>query len=252
MTDSGRRLRSHRPALEGLHRDQKESLASFRDGFDSRRDLLWWSHDFQYLSLGRVKDGFYFGVATRPTLLAVALTGPRREELRPDVDLDVAESERRRLVSAYLRPACEAAFRDLRDRATEYLDEERPDSAAIATVAARPALEEHQKLQEKRIESFLDGFDDLADVEEWLHDLDMALFGSMLAVEPNFDHKLLSGVVERRVVLEDDERYKRERERWVARYLLPACNVSVRKLVASAGESAETESSVDHSPMPYE
>ncbi|WP_435099621.1 hypothetical protein [Halarchaeum sp. P4] len=236
------RIETYRPALATLHQQQMETLRGFlQNGVETRRGLLTWLLRLQYRTLGRLPDYWYFNIATRPSALAVVLTGDERgqygERDGTDITLKEARSFRRRLVARYLRPACRDAFRELRTRAVEYLDEDNPDPEKMAALAMRPALDEHYQRQEAALEDLLDGFESVDALDEWLHDLDLATFGAIKEVEPEFDFLLLDDAVARRACLRDEPRYVLARERIAARYLLPAFNVAVRTLAEKAGET---------------
>lgn len=240
-------IETYRPALAALHQQQLKALREFRrGGVETRRELLAWLLRLQYRTLGRLPDYWYYNVSTRPSALAVVLTGPERGQYGDRDGTKVtpveAQSFRRRLVAKYLRPACRDAFRELRTKAAEYLDEDNPDPEKMAALAMRPALDEHYQRQEAALESLLDGFDSIDELDEWLHDLDLATFGAIKEVEPEFDYLLLDDQVARRACLSDAERYVRTRERIAARYLLPAFNVAVRTLAEKAGETDVTTS----------
>lgn len=247
--DDDDELRPTRPALANLNEQQLEALREFRDeGVEHRPALLRWLLRLQFRTLGRLPDFWYHHVATDPTALACVLTGPNRGAYGVRDGTDVTPSEawaaRRRLVAKYLRPACRDAFRALRPKATEYLDDEK-DPDKMAALAMRPALDEHYQRTEHALDQFHRGFDSEDDLDEWLHELDLATFGAIKAVESDFDYVLLTDESAPDLYLSDAERYVEARESIMARYLLPATNVAVRELAERAGESDDETS--DHS-----
>lgn len=238
---------SYRPALDALNREQEQALREFkREGVGTRGELLGWLLRLQYRTLGRLPDYWYYHVATRPGALAVVLTGEKRGSYgareSTNVTLEEASAFRRRLVARYLRPACRDAFRDLRTSAVEYLDDKRPDPERMAALAMRPALDEFYSIQVDALEEFLAGFGDVDALEDWLHELDKATYGEIKAVERHLDYKILDSPVARRIMLRDAPRYAQARERFAARYILPATNVAVRSLAEQAGESDVSDS----------
>lgn len=242
-------LQPTRPALANLNEQQLEALREFRDeGIEHRPALLRWLLRLQFRTLGRLPDYWYHHVATDPTALACVLTGENRDAYGEKDGTSVTASEawaaRRRLVAKYLRPACRDAFRTLRPKATEYLDDEK-DPDKMAALAMRPALDEHYQRCERALAQFHRGFASEDDLDEWLHQLDLATFGAIKAVESDFDYVLLTDQSAPELYLSDDERYVEARESIMARYLLPATNVAVRELAERAGESDDETS--DHS-----
>jgi hypothetical protein len=242
------RPETYRPALAALNSEQQAALEEFKaDGAETRRDLLHWLLRLQYRTLGRLPDFWYFNVATRPGALAVVLTGDERGSYgaRNGTNISLAEAAayRRRLVARYLRPACRDAFRELRTSAIEYLDDDQtPDPDRMAALAMRPALDESYQLQRDALDELLDGFGTVDALEQWLHELDSATYGEIKTVEPDLGFEILDNRTARRVMLRDEERYATARERFAARYLLVACNVSVRELALHAGEADVRES----------
>jgi len=147
------RLQPTRPALQNLNERQLEALREFRDrGVEHRPALLRWLLRLQYRTLGRLPDFWFHHIATDPTALACVLTGPNRgvygERDQTNITSAEAWATRRRLVALYLRPACRDAFRTLRPKATEYLDDDK-DPEKMAALAMRPALDEHYQRQER-------------------------------------------------------------------------------------------------------
>ncbi|NEU56755.1 hypothetical protein [Halorussus sp. MSC15.2] len=248
-SDADDELQPTRPALANLNEQQLEALREFRDeGVEHRPELLRWLLRLQFRTLGRLPDYWYHHVATDPTALACVLTGENRgaygEKDGTDVTPQEAWAARRRLVAKYLRPACRDAFRTLRPKATEYLDDDKnPDK--MAALAMRPALDEHYQRTERALAQFHRGFENEDDLDEWLHHLDLATFGAIKAVESEFDYVLLTDESAPDLYLSDAERYVEARERIMARFLLPATNVAVRELAERAGESDDETS--DHS-----
>jgi len=239
--DEDDELQPTRPALQNLNERQLEALDEFRDqGVEHRPALLRWLLRLQYRTLGCLPDLWYHHVATDPTALACVLTGPNRGQYgaRPETNISPAEAwaTRRRLVAMYLRPACREAFRTLRPKATEYLDDKK-NPEKMAALAMRPALDEYYQRQETALSSFHDGFDSEQQFDQWLHELDLATFGSIKAVSPDFDYRLLTDPSAPALYLSDDQAHIEARDRIMARFLLPATNVAIRELAQRAGES---------------
>lgn len=232
------------PALDALNSVQRNALDRFRDeGFEDRQAFIMWLHDLQYHTLGRVPWWWFYEICTNTVALSVVITSERRQKYRDSLSPAEAKSERRRMAAKYLRPACRRAYRELRTRADEYLDED-IDFERSNAFALRPALNAYHERQHTALESFLEGFEDVPALEQWLHDLDRITNGSINDVERQlemqFDVQMVSNKTARRAATHpDDERYQNVRERIAARWILPATNISVRDLALKAGESTE-------------
>jgi len=233
------------PALDALNQAQTQALDRFREaGFESRRDLLIWLHELEYQTLGRMPWWWHYEMATKSAALEVLITGEEADRYRDEVSPATAREERRHLAAKYLRPAFRSAYRELRTAATEYLDEDiEPEKAG--SFVLRPALETFYSRQHTALQDLLDGFESRAALETWLHDLDRATHGGINAVERQlemqFDVQLVSKPTIREAMLSPDgAEAQNARERIAARWLLPACNLSVRQLAAQVGESPDT------------
>ncbi|WP_256545414.1 hypothetical protein [Halobellus inordinatus] len=245
-----------RPALNRLREEQLEALQTFReDGFASRQALLKWLHTFQYRTLGRVADWVYYLLPTQDVTVACCLNNAkarRRHHPRSFLTAEQRADERHRQAAKHLRPACRKALRDLRTRATEYVDEDNPapDPDESPHSVLRPTLDEYQQRQRIRLQRWFDGFDSLSELENWVHQFDYDTLGEIENIPggQEFDFELIQKRAGRRVALGDTEAYAREREQLAARYLLPATNRAVRELAASAGEATDERSADMHIP----
>ncbi len=244
--DTSEEIAAVRPALRNLNLEQERALRAFRDdGVETRGALLAWLLRLQYRTLGRIPDYWYYHIATRPSALAVVLTGETRGQYgaRDGTQITPAEawSYRRRLVATYLRPACRDALRELRTKAVEYNDaDDELDPERMAALAMRPALDEYYKRQREALSEWLAGFESVEALDGFCHDLDYDTFGAIKEVAPRFDYELLDDPVATRALTVDEPHYEQARERIAARYLLPAFNVSVRTLAEKAGETDDT------------
>ncbi|MFC7177919.1 hypothetical protein [Halosegnis marinus] len=197
------------PALRNLNDHQRRAIGTFTDGFADRRALLEWMLRFQYCSFGRLADRIYFALADthERTTLAALCHEPARTRVSPAHDLTdaAARAARHRLRSRYLRPAALAAYRELRTSATEYAVEANPpDPDKSPFFALRPAFEEYFALQTAALESFLDGFTSVRDVEAWFQRLDHATWGEIRNVPggDHLEHRILSQRAARGVLVD--------------------------------------------------
>jgi hypothetical protein len=234
---------SFTPALDKLNDHQRTWLSNWIDaGYDSRRDLLLSLHQMQFWSLGRVPDGWFVDVCSKPVPLSVVITSENRFQWREDpANPGTAKAERRQLAAKYIRPAFRTAYRKLRTEAQQYTNEgervEEVDSTAF--FAMRPALDELYRKQSDLLLALLGGFEDMAAVDDWLARLDKGTLGELHRVEPDFDWKIHDQRGAQRVLLTDDPKYAQERELWGAVYLLPAYNRAVERWAEEADEHRE-------------
>ncbi|WP_058997750.1 hypothetical protein [Haloarcula sp. CBA1127] len=240
------------PALDKLNADQRTWLDRWTvEGYESRRELLLSLHQMQFWSLGRVPDGWFVNVCSRPVPLSVVITSEKRNQWREDpVGLATAERERRYLAAKYIRPAFRAAYRTLRTEVNQYTNEQDRVENAEETkhFAMRPALDELYRKQSGLLVSLLDGFEDMRAVDDWLSRLDTGTLGELYKVEPDFDWKIHDRASAQRALLEEGTKYKRERELWGATYLLPAYNRAVERWASQADEHHADETGEHESP----
>ncbi|MFC7026357.1 hypothetical protein ACFQH8_00135 [Halomicroarcula sp. GCM10025710] len=232
------------PALDKLNEDQRQWLQRWTiEGYTDRRDLIVSLHQMQFWSLGRVPDGWFVEVCSRPVPLSILITSPNRREWREDpVDQHTAEQERRLWAAKYIRPAFRAAYRTLRKNAQQYTNksERVEDASETQYFAMRPALDDLYQKQSDLLLSLLDGFEDMAAVDDWLSRLDNGTLGELHMVEPDFDWKIHDSTVAQRVLTVDAEKY--ERERAVGRDVsAPSYNRAVDRWAGEADEHREDD-----------
>ncbi|NLV08289.1 hypothetical protein GOC83_19415 [Haloarcula rubripromontorii] len=241
---------SFTPALDKLNDHQRTWLSTWTEtGYESRRELLLSLHQMQFWSLGRVPDGWFVDVCSKPVLLSVVITSENRYRWREDpVDLATAADERRQLAAKYIRPAFRTAYRKLRTEAQQYTNESErvEDVDSTAFFAMRPALDELYRKQSDLLVSLLDGFDDMTAVDDWLSRLDKGTLGELYKIEPDFDWKIHDRPSAQRVLLIDEPKYEQERVLWGAVYLLPAYNRAVERWAEEADEHREDDADETH------
>ena len=236
-------LGSPRPAQDKLHRDQRAAIAEFvDDGFRDRREFLEWLHGLLFLSLGRLHGNWLARVARDPVVLSCVITDEgRRRSWRPEpVSLEDAKRTRRLLAKKYIRPACRAAFREIRHDAQEYIQEgNRVDLRNVTMFAMRPGVQTLKDRQEAALRLFLDGFGDEDELDAWLHRLDDVTYGEMDRVEGDLDWRVEMESVAKRVLLDDGANAARTRENLAAYLVLPAMNLAVPVAMVRAQELRE-------------
>lgn len=232
------------PSLDALNGDQDTWRQQWvEEGYADRQALLHALNQLQFLSLGRIPDGWYFEVARRPVILSVVITSENRLEWRDEpVSLSKAHDERARLHSKYVRPAFRAAYRELAAEVKQYTNEgERVTGNDLdeQPFALRPVMVELYAKQTDRLAGWLDGFDTTSEIDHWLQRFDDACRGQMHHIKADWDWEVRSNPVMERVLTSDEPAYERERELLAARYLLPALNRAVRYQAHRADEHRE-------------
>lgn len=232
------------PALDKLNRDQREFVEGWvQDGYRDRRELILSLSQLQLWTLGRVPHGWFREMASQNVPLSILITDEDRRRVyrRRPCDLETAKKERRLWAAKYLRPACRAAFRELRREAKQYTnpDERVADLNEQTYPAMRPVFGELYRNQTEALVGLLNGFDNLDAVDRWLSDLDRAHLGELAKVKPDFDWELLQSPTSEAVLTGSEFKHEQERMQWAAAYLLPAFNRAVSVLARHADEHRE-------------
>jgi hypothetical protein len=239
-----------RPAVQKLSSDQRELVASFVDGFASRREFLLWCQEAAVLTLGELSGEWFVKRAFSGVDMSVVITSDRRTRWVPSgetpIDTETAHRVRRGVVALDVLPACVDAHRRLRWSATEYVNDAddtlQPDPDAQKHPAMRPALTEASDRQDWALKRLLAGFDSHDAVLTWFQVLTEAAYAE------------LDGTLAKRVLVEDTRTIEMLvsspedqpeapafRESFAAFYLLPAFATAAREVSDRAGELAEKE-----------
>lgn len=267
---------SYRPSLVKLTNDISEIQGEVLSGFPSRRDVLIWLQRLTVRTLGEVPQSFYWSLARQfrldiastpgwddeqidqPVLLAGLMdSGARTRELEPEV----VDELRERIVASMIRPSYHRAFRSLRKGAGEYIDESDDDTehnpARQRHIAMRPALGELDRRQEDTLTAILAGLDDSAAILRWGERVELATHGELNAtdkpewVSSSVDVDLITRAHRepqtRELLTSSSEDLRPARELFAAVHLIPAFNKGVRDMAGRAGELPDTESK-NHSP----
>lgn len=226
--------RPAKPALQALEYNQQEVLEELLEGFSTRRDVIEW-----YQRAG-VRTFGYLSNEWEPSQLVQDL-----EMVRSMLSDRVHDrAQRRRYAQAVVLPACNRAYRDLRDRSGEYVEDDDQDAKDLDPreqkwLAMRPAHSELDKRQQRALEDLWGGFADLDAVLKWLLDLNQPTHGE---IDRELARELLSDdhLAEMLVTDEQSESVAGVRNRFAITVLLPAFVAGARDL--SAGESPNKQS----------
>lgn len=254
--------RSRRPAEVQLVSQLQQERERLLDGFRSRREVLRWGQRIAVRALGQVPQRRYHQLAKsfRPDeeylegpLLAAFLT----EDVRTREMVEgAATGVRERWAAEVLSSVEVRAFRDLRKDAGEYIGEDEdatgydPDKQ---TFAMRPALSELDENQSLALEMVLGGLDSRDQILEWGDFLLSATRGEPVDADRGageFIPKCYGEPSTVKLLTDDSEQYRRAREAFIARWLLPAFNRGVRDLTRRTAEEPEEteESGTTHAP----
>jgi hypothetical protein len=246
LLDAGAGEKTYRPALVSLALDVREMERDLLEGFASRREVLEWTQRLTIRTLGELDTSVYRDLARQfrkgehrqqGTLLSALLVGGAR---RRDLDDDVAEELRERLLVSVIAPAFHRAFHRLRKDATEYIEkaeEAAHDPTKQQYVAMRPALDELETWQQRALSDLLDGLDGTEELIEWAESLELATHGEV-------DERLVERCYQEqstRALLLGEQGTDSARELFAAYHLLPRFNAGVRDLSGKAGELPDAE-----------
>ncbi len=246
--DAGSIPESRRPALIALSADIERLAGELVDGFESRRAIITWSQELAPRVLGEIPDQFFRDLADafkrsgehERTLLAALLDLPARSR---ELDHSAAVRLRRRIADRVLAPAYRRAFRRLRTKATEYVDEAGSDSAhhpgKQRYIAMRPALSELDRYQQRALTELLDGRVETADdLRRWTILLEIATHGEI--ADEIIDRSLEEPSTRSMLTdLNPESATNRARELYLQRFVLPAFNAGVRSLRGKAKEEPD-------------
>lgn len=255
---------SRRPALVRLSMDVEQLVDELETGFQSREEILRWARRMIPRTLGEIPTSFYAELGTqfrgvlndeRERTLLAALLVDRERTL--EIDPTAVDSLRRRLAVDVIEPAYARAFRELRDSATEYVDESgdgpNGDSehspAKQRYIAMRPVFDELDEYQRVAIDCLLGdvrdpddvgGLEDIDGVRRWGTLLHLATHGE---IEPHFIGKCVRQESTLELLTADppSTAQQRARELFAAFYLLPRYNDGVRDLRSRAKEEPSAE-----------
>ncbi len=246
------RVEERRPALKKLNDDQRDLLATFIDGFDTRRAFLLWSQEVAVASLGALPGEWFirrsFSALDMSTLLVSDARYRWAERAEKDVLAPRAARDARRGVAALdLLPAFARAHRRLRWNATEYVNDHddnfQPDPDEQRHPAMRPGLSVLQSNQRWALEKLLAGFDSDDALLTWVHTLTESSFAE---IDAGLSRRFYAEGHTRQMLLDatddDADTVRFFRECVAAKYLLPAFARAAREVGERAGELAEKQS----------
>ncbi len=228
---------AHVPALPTLRAQQADIRRRLRDGFESRHDLLIWSHVASAICVGRVPDTWFSELINDQWTVAACLQDETRR-----VDLcgetapsdSQAQTERTRIVQDVLSPAFARAVDVIRAQSADFTDEQdgvrHTDRQRF--IAMRPRLHQRVVDQHRALRKpFGDGIQSQADAVEWADNVAYAASG---ALDRGFTSRVCSpmsqwwdALANERVAVLDS---------LLAEEVMPAWNSALRTASANAEE----------------
>jgi len=239
----------HRPAVDVLAKDVREVREELLAGLESREEIIRWELDLVRATIGQVdidllvKLGRELSISTESGEAGVIPALLARSSRERAIDETAAKRLRRALASRMIEPAHHRATQVLQRAATEYVDDDSSretsdhDPERQRAAAMRPSVDEAIERQRAVLEELLEGelVDDPEEsgvfVLDWIDRLDIATDGLLaileeMSVETSF----------RRLLVGEDPKYARAREVLAARWIVPTCALSIRRLAVGASE----------------
>ncbi|WP_311171809.1 hypothetical protein [Halobellus ordinarius] len=254
-----------RPAEAQLPRTIRTLRRQLLAGFHSRDAVLQWLQDLAVRTLGEVPTAQFatFASEFRPdsdhsegVILAAFLDSEARTR---DIEDGVAERVRQQWAAEVIAPVQADSFRSLRKDAGEYVGETERDSDGDAghdpqaqSIAMRPALEELHTFQEVALHRPLNGgLDDRAEILDWGDDLIVATRGEPLGdgTPPGeFIRDLHNDPCGDLLLCDTRPHWRRCRQWYICRIILPAFNRAVRDLTRRTAEEPAKGETEDRGP----
>lgn len=238
------------PALSNLEKRQQQLAERLRRGFRETEDLFYWLQDLSVVTFGYIENDFLTGAYTERVMRLLLMTGDGFQGVRFDhldeLDPRKAYEFRLRIEESKLNPAFQAAYRDLRNNANEYVDpEERPPPDPEAPVALRPSLQRLDERQRAALDTLFDGFDTSEEILDWGRELNAATYGE-LPVTLLTRMRGPERVIRHHLLNDSNLKYRTNyaesfREMFAAAHILPAFNNGVRTLTGAAGERSDID-----------
>lgn len=244
-----------RVAVDVLHRDQQAVLfygdpdrdppvTPIDAGFESQRELLNWWQAACVRSFGHLDEIYPAVQIRRDQALTEALTTS---------DPTPGQQRQRTRIREHVLAACTTAYRDLEERAHEWLpgdegpdggksDYRRIDPDSQQHIAMRPAFSRLDTGQARILRRLWGGFEDRNAIVRWGHRLPaVADFSGILEDETTVTEWLVTDRAARTKLLDQSEDGRAWRERFAAAILLPAFAVRAKRLQGGALERSKRD-----------
>lgn len=222
---------------------------ALREGFPDRRGVIMWYQRAVVRTVGHIADDWEpIDCLSDATLLSALCYDPQIDmEIMPPGD---AKKYRAVLEAEMVQPACNRAYRDLRDVASDYIADKNEGEGASPTrdltptgqrnVAMRPGFQTMDEQQRQALDALWGGFEDVNELLDWLHGLNSPTNGE---IAPDIAQATISDDTALRYLIDesDAEEARIYREAFATMEILPAFVAGIRSM--DTGELAATESS---------
>lgn len=237
------------PSLLALLKDQAALIdpekgdrnePALRGGFSDRREVIMWYQRAGVRTLGHIEDEWDPLDCVDDTTLLSALVQFSFGDITPMTPIE-AEIYRDIVESEYVIPACNRAYRDLRNVASDYI--QRPgneggemnradrnlDPSKQTHIAMRPGFQTVDRQQRLALEEFWGGFGDVAELEDWVLGLNSPTRGE---IDETIAEETVSDDVAIGYLVHDTEsrEARRYQDFFVATVVLPAFVEAVRSM----------------------
>lgn len=235
--DETRAESAHVPALPTLKAQQEDIRRRLRRGFESRHDLLMWSHVAAAISVGRVPDSWFSDLINDQWTVAACLDDEsKRATLCGDSapSDSQARTERTQIVQEVLSPAFQRAIDVIRAQSADFTEEQdgvrHTDRQRF--IAMRPRLHQTVVDQHRALRKpFGDGIRSQADAVEWADNVAYAANG---ALERDFTTRVCSPMSQWWDALSNER--VAVLDSLLAEEVLPAWNSALRTASSNAEE----------------
>lgn len=233
------------PGLPTLRAQQRDLVTSLRQGFESRRHALMWTHAVGVLSLGHVRDDWYSDLlGDRYRVGALLEDEDARSRLCEHPPSDTSAGFiRDQLQQDALAPAFQDARAEVRAAASDYTEGDGgvgdPDRQRF--LAMRPRLHQIAVAQHQALREAFGVFESRRQVLDWADFIDYA---TLSYLPGDFPRRVSAPASDWWHVLTSDERSVWLELR-LAETVLPACNNALREAMQSGTEEPATISDLE-------
>lgn len=237
-------------SLATLRAHQRDLRRDLMDGFADRTELLLWQHDVAAKTIGQIPDDWHTKfVADRWLTASMMADVEARKRVSPKPpDASTARRQRSGIRQDDLMPAMQAAIREFRQLAGEYVEDvENPvNMGRQRFLAMRPRLDEVVGEQREALEWALGRHESrppIADRDGALEWADQVIYATYGFIGDEFTDEVTAISSEWLPALRHPDRFSLKM--LLATDILPVMNRTIRYVVRRATEA----SSEDHDPL---
>lgn len=236
---------AYMPGLPTLRTQQAQLVELLREGFERRRDVLFWTHAVAVMSLGHIEDEWFIELlGDRYRVGALLADQDDRDELcTHPPDESAAEFIRDDIQQEHLSRAFQSARAEIRGAAADFTEsgQGQNDPGRQRFIAMRPRVHQVAVAQHNALQQAFEGFDSRRGVLDWADYVDYATTGYL---PDGFPSEVTSPLSDWWHVLtgESDGAWLESR---LAETVLPAANRALRDAMLSGTEEPATEGELE-------